>query len=45
MGQITLHNLAQVLEALGEGRLLNKVTVDADTARWAQVALERMLAL
>ena len=45
MGQITLHNLAQVLEALGEGRLLNKVTVDADTAHWAQIALERMLAL
>jgi len=45
MGQITLHNTAQVLEALGEGRLLNKVTVDASTAHWAKIALERMLAL
>jgi quinolinate synthase len=36
--------LAWVLEALVEGHVINQVTVDADTARWAKVALERMLA-
>ncbi len=45
MGQITLRNLAQVLEGLARGERLNQVTVDADTARWARVALERMLSL
>jgi len=43
MSQITLDNLAKVLEALVEGRIVNQVTVDAETARWARVALERML--
>jgi quinolinate synthase len=43
MGQITLHNLARTLEALSRGELLNQVTVDADAARWARIALERML--
>jgi quinolinate synthase len=36
--------LAWVLEALVEGRVINQVSVDGDTARWARVALERMLA-
>jgi quinolinate synthase len=45
MGQITPQNLAQVLEALMQGELRHQVTVDPETARWAQVALERMLAL
>jgi quinolinate synthase len=36
--------LAWVLEALVEGRVLNQVRVDEETARWAKVALERMLA-
>jgi quinolinate synthase len=37
--------LCWVLEALVEGRVVNRVTVDAKTARWAKVALERMLAI
>ena len=37
--------LAWVLEGLVEGRVINQVSVDDDTARWARVALERMLAL
>jgi quinolinate synthase len=37
--------LAWVLEALLEGQVINQVTVDEDTAHWAKVALERMLAL
>jgi quinolinate synthase len=45
MGKITLPKLAAVLEALSRGELLNSVTVDEETARWARVALERMLAI
>ena len=37
--------LAWVLEALIDGQVLNQVIVDAETAHWAKVALERMLAL
>jgi quinolinate synthase len=37
--------LAWVLEALVEGEVINQVRVDEETARWARVALERMLAL
>ncbi|HLY31634.1 MAG TPA: quinolinate synthase NadA [Ktedonobacterales bacterium] len=36
--------LAWVLEELVAGRVINQVSVDAETARWAKVALERMLA-
>lgn len=45
MSQITQRELVAILEALKEGKLVNEVTVDAATARWARVALERMLAL
>lgn len=45
MGQITLPSLAQVLEALARGELLNQVSVDSGTAHWARIALERMLAV
>ena len=37
--------LAWVLEGLVEGRVINQVKVDEETAHWARVALERMLAL
>ena len=36
--------LAWVLEELVKGHVINEVTVDDETARWAKVALERMLA-
>jgi quinolinate synthase len=36
-------HLAWVLENLVEGRILNRITVDADSAWWARVALQRML--
>jgi len=36
--------LAWVLEELVEGRVVNQVSVDEQTATWAKVALERMLA-
>ena len=37
--------LAWVLEALLADEVINQVSVDEETARWARVALERMLAL
>lgn len=37
--------LAWVLEGLANGEVINQVSVDGGTARWARVALERMLAL
>ncbi len=37
--------LCWVLEALVEGEVVNRVTVESETARWAKVALERMLAI
>jgi quinolinate synthase len=37
--------LAWVLEELVEGRVINQVSVPAEVAHWARVALDRMLAL
>lgn len=37
--------LAWVLEGLVEGKVINQVSVDAETAYWARVALDRMLSL
>ena len=37
--------LAWVLEGLLEGQVINRVSVDGETARWARIALERMLTL
>ena len=36
--------LAWTLEELVKGNVINEVTVDGETSRWAKVALERMLA-
>ncbi len=44
MFRIDAAHLAWVLEGLVEGEVRNRITVDEDTARWARVALERMLA-
>ncbi|HWW44942.1 MAG TPA: quinolinate synthase NadA [Acidimicrobiia bacterium] len=38
-------HLAWCLDALAAGDVVNQITVDADTTRWARVALERMLDL
>jgi quinolinate synthase len=38
-------HLAWCLENLVEGRVVNRITVDPDTASAARVALERMLAI
>jgi quinolinate synthase len=45
MSQITQQKLAVVLERLARGEISNEVTVDAETAHWARLALERMLAI
>lgn len=44
MFRIDAAHLAWVLEGLVEGEVRNRITVDEETARWARVALERMLA-
>jgi quinolinate synthase len=45
MFRIDPPHLAWCLENLVEGRVVNQITVDADTAASARVALERMLAI
>ena len=44
MFRIDAAHLAWILEGLVEGEVRNRITVDAETARWAGLALERMLA-
>jgi quinolinate synthase len=44
MFRIDAPHLAWVLEGLVEGEVRNRITVDPETARWAKVALDRMLA-
>jgi quinolinate synthase len=45
MNRIDLPHLVWALEALVDGRVVNRIEVDPDTAHWARVALDRMLAL
>lgn len=45
MNRIDLPHLVWALESLAAGTVVNRIEVDADTARWARVALDRMLAL
>jgi quinolinate synthase len=43
MFRIDAGHLCWVLENLAEGDVVNRITVDPDTAEWARVALQRML--
>ncbi len=43
MFRIDAAHLAWVLEHLVAGEVVNRITVDSETAEWAQVALRRML--
>lgn len=45
MNRIDLPHLVWTLENLVAGQVNNVISVDSDTAHWARVALERMLAL
>jgi quinolinate synthase len=44
MFRIAPENLLWSLENLVDGQVVNRIGVDEDTARWARVALDRMLA-
>jgi quinolinate synthase len=43
MNRIDLPHLAWVLDELVEGRVVNRIEVDADTTEWSRVSLQRML--
>ncbi len=45
MNRIDLPHLVWALENLVAGNVVNQIVVDPDTAHWARVALDRMLAL
>ncbi|MFN8170279.1 MAG: quinolinate synthase NadA [Candidatus Nanopelagicales bacterium] len=45
MNRIDLPHLVWALESLVAGTVVNRIEVDPDTAHWARVALDRMLAL
>ena len=45
MNRIDLPHLVWALESLVAGEVVNPIRVDPDTAHWARVALDRMLAL
>ncbi|HEX7537494.1 MAG TPA: quinolinate synthase NadA [Dermatophilaceae bacterium] len=45
MNRIDLPHLVWALESLVAGRIVNRVSVDPDVAKWAKVALDQMLAL
>ena len=45
MNRIDLPHLVWTLESLAAGKVVNRITVDPETARYSRVALEQMLAL
>jgi quinolinate synthase len=45
MFRIAPENLLWALENLVAGRVVNQIRVDEETARWARVALDRMLTI
>lgn len=45
MNRIDLPHLVWTLESLAAGKVVNRITVDAETARYSRLALEQMLAL
>ncbi len=45
MNRIDLPHLVWTLESLVAGKVVNRITVDDETARYSRLALERMLAL
>ncbi len=45
MNRIDLPHLVWALESLADGRVVNRIQVDAETEHFAKVALEQMLAL
>lgn len=45
MNETTLEDLYNALKSIDEGTPINEIEVDEDTAYWAKIALERMMAL
>lgn len=45
MNETTLEDLYLTLKAIEDGAPINEIEVDEDTAYWARIALERMMAL
>ena len=45
MNRIDLPHLVWSLESLVAGRVVNRIEVEPETAHWARVALDQMLAL
>lgn len=45
MNETTLEDLYLTLKAIEDGNPINEIFVDEDTAYWAKIALERMMAL
>jgi quinolinate synthase len=45
MNRIDLPHLVWSMESIAAGRVVNRVEVDPDTAHWARIALDQMLAL
>ena len=45
MFRIDAAHLCWVLESLAQGIVVNRITVDTETARWAKLALDRMLSI
>ncbi|MBI3685877.1 MAG: quinolinate synthase NadA [Actinobacteria bacterium] len=45
MNRIDLPHLVWAMESLVAGEVVNRITVDPETARWARTALDQMLAL
>jgi len=45
MNETTLEDLYLVLKSIEDGAPINEIEVDEDTAYWAKIALERMMAL
>ncbi|MFD5553045.1 quinolinate synthase NadA [Streptomyces sp. NPDC127068] len=45
MNRIDLPHLVWTLESLADGKVVNRISVDPETERFAKLALERMLAL
>ena len=45
MNRIDLPHLVWALESLAAGTVVNRIEVDPETAHWARIALDRMLAL
>lgn len=43
MNETTLEDLLATLESIEANQPINEITVDEDTAKWAKVALERMM--